>query len=181
VAREDFRVPEQALGSDGLSRPWYYEMQDLGFNYRITDLQCALGHSQLRRLDRFVARRRELVERYGARLSSLRAAGSIVLPAEADGRESAWHLYPIRIRRRRDTVYRELRDRGIGTQVHYLPVHLQPYYRDRFGTRGGLFPEAERWFGETLSLPLFPAMADADVDRVAEILTEILAPPEEAA
>lgn len=174
VAREDFRVPTQAVGPNGDARPWYYEMQEVGFNYRITDLQCRLGSSQLARLANFVERRRQLAARYAALLGACSGKGVLRLPREAPGRESSWHLFAVRLRTGRDRAYLALRDRGIGTQVHYLPVHLQPYYRERFATAEGLCPVAEAYFEEALSLPLFPAMADGDVDRVAAALAEVL-------
>jgi dTDP-4-amino-4,6-dideoxygalactose transaminase len=149
-------------------------MHDLGFHYRITDLQCALGSSQLRRLDRFVARRRELAARYDRRLRALEDAGHLSLPRDVNGAESSRHLYPVRIPGRRDEVYLRLRASGIHTQVHYTPVHLQPFYRENFGTTPGQCPTAEGYFEDALSLPLFPAMGDADVDRVAEALETIL-------
>lgn len=170
VAREGFRCPEQCVGPGGAPRPWYYEMQDLGFNYRITDLQCALGLAQLARLPDFVKRRRELAARYAASLAPLVSEGLLRLPAEVSGRESSWHLYPVRIPSRRDEAYLALREAGILAQVHYTPVHLQPYYRESFGTGPGDCPAAEAYFEEGLSLPLFPAMGDDDLDRVVDRL-----------
>jgi len=174
TSRSDFRLAGQAVGKSGEPRPWYYEAQELGYNYRLTDIQCALGQSQLRRLGRFVARRRELVRRYEERLRPGVEMGLLRLLREPEGRESSWHLFPIRIPARRDEAHLALRERGIGTQVHYIPVHLQPYYRERFGTGPGDCPEAEAHFEEALSLPLFPAMGDGDADRVAAALLDVL-------
>ena len=157
--------------------PWYYEMQALGPNYRITDMQCALGLSQLGRLDRFLARRREIAARYTAAFSE---SPLIVTPYQAPDRENAWHLYMLRLALKRMTktrrqVFEALRARGIGVHVHYIPLHLQPYYRDRFGTRRGDFPEAEAFYDAALTIPLFPAMTDAEVGRVIEAVLETVA------
>ena len=156
--------------------PWYYEQQVLGFNYRITDLQCALGTSQLRRLDANIARRRAIAARYDRLLRDVRhvtAAGS------GDPRAaSAWHLYAVLIDftaagRDRAAVMNGLRERGIGTQVHYIPVPAQPYYR-QLGCDPAAFPGAARWYERELSLPMFPAMTDDDVDRVVAALADVL-------
>jgi len=139
-----------------LSRPnegdWYYEQSSLGYNYRMTDMQAALGLSQLRRLDDFLARRRELVARYDRLLVDLPLRTQARLP----GRQSAWHLYPVCLdtaRVRRKTVFDRLRAAGIGVNVHYIPVHTQPYYQ-ALGFRFGDFPEAEAYYAGALSLPL---------------------------
>ncbi|GAB4257785.1 MAG: UDP-4-amino-4,6-dideoxy-N-acetyl-beta-L-altrosami ne transaminase [Deferrisomatales bacterium] len=155
-------------------RPWRYEMRELGFNYRITDLQCALGRSQLDKLASFVERRARLARLYRRALADLEARDLLALPVEPPGRASAWHLFAVRLPRDRDRMHRELAARGIGTQVHYTPVHLQPYYRERFGTGAGDCPAAERYAARTLSLPLFPAMGDRDVGRVVEALRALL-------
>lgn len=155
--------------------PWYYEMHEPGFNYRLNDLQCALGISQLRRLSGFVERRRKLRDRYAALLSGL---GAHVRPITvAPGCEPAWHLSVALIDFKalgttRSRVMRQLRDKSIGTQVHYIPVHLQPYYRDRYQTP--TLPGAESYYARCLSLPLFPSMVEDDVDRVVEALAEVL-------
>jgi dTDP-4-amino-4,6-dideoxygalactose transaminase len=167
------RDPARLTRNDG---PWYYEQHDLGYNYRITDIQCALGLSQLRKLDRFVARRRGLVARYREALAEL--ADDLILPMEEAGSISSYHLLVARIRggaARRRRVFDALAARGIRCQVHYIPVHLQPWYREHVGTREGDFPRAEAFYADCLSLPLFPAMADRDVDRVAGALGTALA------
>lgn len=160
------RDPGRLTRRDG---PWYYEQTDLGFNYRMTDLQAALGLSQLAKLPHFVARRRELVEHYRARLAG--RADDVRLLIESAGRTSSYHLLVAGIaggaaRRRR--VFDLLLARGIRPQVHYIPVHLQPWYREYCGTRPGDFPHAEHYYAGCLSLPLFPAMTDADCDRAAD-------------
>jgi perosamine synthetase len=156
--------------------PWHYEMLMLGFNARMPDLNAALGLSQLGKLDRFVARRREIAARYHRELADLPGC---VLPGPEDPARSSWHLYPLqlefdRIGKSREKLVIELRDRGIGTQVHYPPVPLQPFYRERFGYREGQFPGAERFYARALTIPLFPAMSDEDVDRVVDALHEAL-------
>lgn len=154
---------------------WFYEMIRLGYNYRMTDMQAALGIIQLRRLGEGISRRRRLAMLYGQQLNGLE---SVVLPPPEDNVRSAWHLYPIRIRSRtasRRTVYEHLRKQGILVQVHYIPIHLQPYYQERLGFRPGRFPRAEAFYEEELSLPLFATMTDEDVFRVSEAVREILA------
>src|SRR6266851_1184025 len=151
--------------------PWYYEQQDLGFNYRITDLQCALGLSQMKKLAAFVARRRDLVQRYTELLADRREELSFL--TEVPGRRSSYHLLVAQIRggsQRRRAVFERLNAVGIRPQVHYIPVHLQPWYRERFGYRDGDFPQAEAYYAGCLSLPLFPRMADSDLERSAAAL-----------
>jgi dTDP-4-amino-4,6-dideoxygalactose transaminase len=162
--------------TNGEANPWYYEMQEAGFNYRITDIQCALGLSQLGKLERFLSRRRELALRYDRLLSEL----PHVTPAQRDGRDrSAHHLYVVRIDfeavgRTRNFIMRELRANGIISQVHYIPLHTHPYYRAN-GHAGDTFPEAERYYGQALSLPLYYGLADADQDYVVSQLRRLLA------
>lgn len=150
---------------------WYYEQQGLGWNYRITDLQAALGASQVARLDAFLARRRASVARYDAMLEGL----PVLRPPRRRGAESAWHLYPVLLAdaATRHRVFSMLRGRGIGVQVHYLPVHLQPYYR-ALGFKPGDFPVAEAYAERTLSLPLFADLSDTQQDTVVAALAEAL-------
>jgi UDP-4-amino-4,6-dideoxy-N-acetyl-beta-L-altrosamine transaminase len=155
--------------------PWYYEQHDLGYHYRITDIQCALGLSQLRKLGRFVERRRALVERYREALADL--ASDLTLLLEQPTKRSSYHLLVAQIQggaERRRCVFEALAARNIRCQVHYIPVHLQPWYQNHVGTRDGGFPRAEAYYAGCLSLPLFPAMADRDIDRVASALRETL-------
>ena len=151
---------------------WYYEQQTLGFNYRITDIQAALGYSQLRRLDAWVARRRALAKRYDELLKDL---SEITLPRQhADG-QSAWHLYVIHVESaKRRVLFDQMRAAGIGVNVHYVPVYWQPYYQ-ALNFRAGYCPIAEHYYEGALSLPIFPAMTEADQDRVVETLRVILA------
>jgi dTDP-4-amino-4,6-dideoxygalactose transaminase len=156
--------------------PWYYEQHDLGFNYRITDFQCALGLSQLRKLDAFVARRRQLVRSYRERLADL--GGEVSLLTEIPGRHCSYHLLVARLRaggERRLRVVERLHAAGVRVQVHYIPVHLQPWYRRRFDFREGDFPQAESYYSGCISLPLFPRMTEGDVDRVCGALRAALA------
>jgi UDP-4-amino-4,6-dideoxy-N-acetyl-beta-L-altrosamine transaminase len=166
--------PEYAQDADGSANPWFYEMTDVGWNFRATDIQCALGLSQLKKLDRFIARRQELVARYDA---ALRPFAPLIRPVARVGGDPAWHLYVALIDfaalgKSRAVVMRALSAAGIGTQVHYFPVHLQPYYQERYGKQD--LPGANAYYARCLSLPLFPAMADADVDRVVAALAQIV-------
>jgi len=147
---------------------WYYEQVDLGYNYRLTDLHCALGESQIRRLDAFLARRRELAARYDRLLAEL----PLTRPWQhADG-QSAWHLYVVQVEERRK-VYDAMRAADIGVNVHYIPVHLHPHYR-ALGFKPGDFPHAEAYYARALTLPLFPRMSDGDQDRVVAALAKAL-------
>ena len=159
---------DAVLGERG---PWFYEMQDLGCNYRLTDMQCALGLSQLRRLDGFVARRREIAAAYNAAFAGLDWLRTPGLREPADAATTSWHLYTVQVEfaalgRTRSEVMARLRRDGVGTQVLYIPVHLQPWYRRTFGYAPGKCPVAEKFYARALSLPLFPAMTDDDVARV---------------
>ena len=173
-----FEDREAAFDGSGSANPWYYEMAEPGFNYRLTDIHSALALSQLTRLDAFVERRRRLMDLYAERLAPL---APLVRPAvRVPWCRPAWHLCAVRIDfaaagRTRAGVMADLRARGIGTQVHYIPVHRQPYWRKRCGDLA--LPGADAHYAQTLSLPLFPAMADADVDRVAGALAETLGLP----
>lgn len=155
--------------------PWYMEMQDLGFNYRITDFQCALGLSQLERLDGWVARRNEIAARYRELLAG--QEGLQLPPAAPDGSRHGYHLFVIGVRagaQARLEVFEALRAAGIGVQVHYLPVYRMPYYRDVLGVPQDECPNADAYYAGAISLPMFPGMADADVDRVVAELQRLL-------
>lgn len=163
------RDPAQMHGGPGPA--FYYEQVALGFNYRITDIQAALGASQLQRLPEMAARRQELVERY----DRLLAGRGWILPKRFDDRQSAWHLYVIEREdgdeAARDRLFESLRGHGYGVNLHYLPVHLQPYYRS-LGFGPGDFPHAERYAQRALTIPLFPAMTEDEQDRFVEALLE---------
>jgi len=147
---------------------WYYQQLQLGFNFRMTDMQAALGASQMRRLDAFVARRRQLVERYDERLRGL----PLVPPQRSPSGNPCWHLYVVQVDDRA-RVFEALRASGIGVNVHYIPVHRQPYY-EALGFRRGDFPEAERYYERAISLPLHPGLSDAQQDHVVEALRRAL-------
>lgn len=166
-----FIATDDAFDNGGNLNPWYYEMPELGFNYRLSDIHAALGLSQLAKLDRFIARRRALAARYD---SGLAALAPWVRPiGRMPGQDPAWHIYVVlidfeKIGKSRAAVMNALRAKDIGTQVHYIPVHRQPYYRARYGAFR--LPGADAYYARALSLPLFPSMRDADVDRVIEAL-----------
>ena len=149
---------------------WHSEMQDLGYNYRLSEVHCALGLSQMKRLDEFVARRRELAALY---LEQLAGVEGVILPTSTDGH--AWHLFALQVREdlHRD-MFMFLKENGINPQVHYRPVPLQPYYRQQFGYKIGDFPESERYYSRAMSLPLFPLMEDSDVRRVTDTIKKFL-------
>lgn len=146
--------------------PWYYQQIELGFNYRMTDIQAALGVSQMQRIDEFVERRHELARRYDRLLSDL----PLTLPWQAPEGYSAFHLYVVRVGTdSRRQLFDALRTANIGVNVHYIPVHTQPCYQ-RMGFAEGMFPESERYYAEAITLPMFPGMTDAQQDRVIESL-----------
>jgi dTDP-4-amino-4,6-dideoxygalactose transaminase len=153
--------------------PWYYQQIELGFNYRITDMQAALGLSQLGRLEQFLGRRRDIAAGYARLLADV----PVTLPWQRPGAESAWHLYVIRVGgdgpHGRRAVFEALQAAGIRVNVHYIPVHLQPYY-SRMGFSAGDFPEAERYYEEAISLPMYFGLGDSDQRHVAEQLGRIL-------
>lgn len=154
--------------------PWYYQQVELGFNYRITDIHCALGLSQMKRLEKFIHRRRQLARRYDKLLAGL----PLTLPWQHPGAESSWHLYVVRlqldkIQKSHLQVFEELRAAGIGVNLHYIPVHTQPYYR-QLGFRPGQFPEAEKFYTEAISLPMFAKLTNAEQDCGVKVLREIL-------
>ena len=148
---------------------WYYEMQELGFNYRITDFQCALGISQLKRLGKFLERRREIVNIYNKELSKI---NEIILPVEKPYIKSSWHIYYIRLKnsQRRINLFEKLHKHNIGVQVHYIPVHLQPYYKKNFDYKVGDYPKAEEYYKSTITLPLYAEMTDNKIKYVVDIL-----------
>ncbi len=149
---------------------WFYEMVDLGYNYRLTDIQCALGLSQMSRLAKSLKRRRAIARRYDEAFAAIPGIEPLAVSPDV---VHAYHLYvvrldPARMGMDRDAAFRLLRERGIGVNVHYIPVHLHPYYRTRMGTGPGMCPVAEAAYERILSLPMFPAMTDADVERVVD-------------
>lgn len=171
---DPIQLPEQAE-TNGVRNPWYYEMRELGFNYRITDIQCGLALSQFKKLDRFIARRRELVNTYDAAFAGMRNCR----PAQVTGRDqSGHHLYVIRIDFEAATLNRgqlmqELRARQIGSQVHYIPVPAQPHYRG-LGFRPEDYPNAQKYYQEALSIPLFYDLTDAQQEHVIATLKALI-------
>ena len=149
---------------------WFYQQIELGYNYRMTELQAALGVSQMTRLDEFVARRHALAERYDALLADL----PLTLPHRNPNNRSALHLYPVQVQpesgKTRQQVFDYLRAHGIGANVHYIPVHTQPYYRQRFGFAHGDFPAAEAYYAGAISIPLYFGLTEAEQDKVVEVL-----------
>ncbi len=170
------KEPGMLLNNDpDFTGPWYYEMQELGFNYRMTDMQAALGVSQMKKLDRFATRRREITACYN---NAFKDVSFLTIPFEKEGLWSAFHLYVLKIDfnalgKNRTQVMQQLREKGVGTQVHYIPVHLQPFYRMNFGFRPGDFPISERYYQQCLSIPLFPKMTDNDVNLVIESIKNL--------
>jgi UDP-4-amino-4,6-dideoxy-N-acetyl-beta-L-altrosamine transaminase len=172
----DFQNPELALAADGTVNPWYYEVAEISHNLRASDINCALAASQLGKLGQFLGQRRAHMERYRTRLAELTPAVTLA-PWDAD-LEPGWHLCAVQIDFEllptdRRTLMLRLRDRGIGTQVHYLPVNLHPFYRNRYGEID--LPGALSYYQRTLSLPLYPTMTSADVDRVVDELAACIA------
>lgn len=147
---------------------WFYEMMDLGYNYRITDFQCALGISQLRKLPKFLQRRREIAARYDDALASLAEINPLSVRPDV---LHAYHLFVVRLDEQktcksRNQIFQELRAVGISANIHYIPVHLHPFYRERFGTGLGLCPVAEEMYERIISLPIFPGLRSDDVEQV---------------
>jgi UDP-4-amino-4,6-dideoxy-N-acetyl-beta-L-altrosamine transaminase len=165
---------DPALMTHEADGPWYYQQVDLGFNYRMTELQAALGVSQMERLDQYVERRHQLAERYDELLAEL----PVTTPWQYPDSYSGLHLYVIRLQldkigKTHRQVFESLREQGIGVNLHYIPVHTRPYYQ-RMGFQGGDFPEAERYYSEAISLPMFQTLNEAQQGRVVEALGKAL-------
>lgn len=173
------RFRNHGISSDARQRhasgQWHYEMVLLGFNYRLTDIACALGLSQLKKLEANLARRREIAARYSAVFWNL---PGVIVPSVRPNVNPAWHLYPIRVNPAqlntdRAHVFRALRAENIGVNLHYIPVHLHPYYRDQFGYQGGEYPAAEAAYEQLISLPMFHGMTDQDVEDVIAAVSKV--------
>ena len=173
------RFRNHGISSDALQRQtagqWHYEMVLLGYNYRLTDVACALGLSQLKKLEANLARRRQIASLYAA---AFRKVPSVIPPSVRADVNPAWHLYPIRfdldhLKTDRGQLFRALRAENIGVNVHYIPVHLHPYYRDHFGYRGGEYPGAEGAYDRLISLPMFHGMSDEDVRDVIHAVGKV--------
>lgn len=150
--------------------PWFYQQLDLGYNYRITDIQCALGCSQMRKLDKFLKRRRELVERYN---NAFIECDNIVTPYQLSDTQSGWHLYIVQVKNHdRKQVFETLRDKGIGVNVHYIPVYMHPYYQEH-GYKDVHCANAEEIYSHIISLPLYPGLTDDQQDYVIDTLKQL--------
>ena len=165
--------PELMEKNDG---PWYYEMHKVGFNYRITDFQCALGHNQLNRLESFVEKRRGIAKYYDDFFSK---DGRLIYPAVSGDAKHAYHLYPLQIKFDelkivKKEYYRRLEGKNIFLQVHYIPVHLQPFYRKKFGFKPGDFPVSEKYYERVFSIPLYPSLDQNDLEYISTALIEAL-------
>lgn len=178
---EGFGSDEAAFTEKG---PWVYEMQELGFNHRITDIQCALGRSQLKKIDGFITRRAEIVARYNASLANIPWLQTPQVPewlrptSDAPASRISWHLYTVlidfaQIGKTRTDVMNELRSRGVGSQVLYIPVHLQPWYRHNYGYKPYKCPIAEELYPKFLSLPLYPSLSDEDIKYVVRSVYDL--------
>lgn len=157
--------------------PWYHEMHELGFNYRLSDIQCALGLSQLKKLDSFINRRNEIAALYS---NLLRKYPFIKTPSVGGKAKSAFHLYPARIDFEglgvnKGLWFELMRKTGINLQVHYIPVHLQPYYQKAYGFKKGDFPRAEKFYSQEVSLPIYPLLADEEIGAVVEAIVSTIA------
>jgi perosamine synthetase len=164
---------QSALRNEG---PWYYEIPNPGYNFRLTDFQCALGISQLRKLDRFVERRRQIVATYNRAFADI---DELTEPTELPYVKAAYHIYVVQLRTDklkvdRKGVFEALRAENIGVNVHYIPLHLQPFYKREFGYNMGDYPRAERYYERAITLPVFPRMTDADVRNVIEAVQKVI-------
>jgi perosamine synthetase len=162
--------PENLLRQEG---PWYYEQQMLGYNYRITDFQCALGLSQLKKLDEFIEIRKSIVSTYNDAFSSRK---ELIIPYKGKETSSAWHLYVLRFNNKLDRlkIFTSLRNKGIGVNVHYIPVNLHPYYVKTYGYRKGDLPRAEAYYNDAITLPLYPGMSRDDIKYVIHSVLEAI-------
>lgn len=167
------RVPElMTKEADG---PWYYQQIDLGFNYRMTDMQAALGYSQMHKVDKFVARRRELAARYNELLKDL---DMLKLPYQNESTASSWHLYIVRvdfskINKNKKQIFAEMKDKGVCLNLHYIPVHTQPYYENLGFTKGD-FPISEKYYEEAFTLPLYYALTNEQQNNIVSSLKDVL-------
>ena len=162
--------------SHGIAKPanhplWYQEMIEMGYNYRITDIQAGLGLSQFKKLDKFLSRRQEIALKYIEAFGKIK---EIILPPHQHWTNHAWHIFPIQLENLdRNIIYDKLLKLGIKCQIHYLPIHLHPYYQNKLGYRRGDFPNAEKYFSRCLTIPLFPAMNKKMVNKVIREITKL--------
>ena len=167
------RDPKLMTGTaDG---PWYYQQIDLGFNYRMTDMQAALGYSQMQKVNEFISKRRYLAKRYNELLKNI---NGIQLPDQNEDTKSSWHLYVVRvdfskISKTKNQIFAEMKEKGICLNLHYIPVHTQPYY-ENLGFKGGDFPNSEKYYEEAFTLPLYYSLTDEQQDHIVKSLVEVL-------
>ena len=188
ILTDDHKLEEKVrlLRSHGMTKdpnilekdegPWYYEMHEVGFNYRITDFQCALGINQLKKLDDFVAKRRKIAQRYDEAFGS---DERFIIPTVSGKVGYSYHLYPLQVEFDvvgigKATFFEAMRKRGINLQVHYIPVHLQPYYMKRFGFKSGDFPIAEEFYANEISIPIYPDLKNSDVESISTQMLNII-------
>lgn len=169
------RDPKQFTLSEKISdhsspcvMPYYYEMHELGYNYRLSDFQCALGLIQLKRLDEFIKRRREIWKHYTTEFSKIDGLNT---PVERENVSSAWHLYVAQVEKR-DELFSYLREKDIGVHAMYIPVHLQPYYQKNLGYKKGDFPKAETYFEKCLVIPMFPTLKDSEIEYIIKTVKD---------
>ena len=174
-----FRQHGMLKGEDTLRNKdsWYYEIHNLGHNFRITDFQCALGLSQMKKLDRFIERRREIAARYHKAFSQIE---EIITPVEKEKVKAVYHIYVIQLRTEmlkvgRREIFEALRAENIGVNVHYVPVHLHPFYQRELGYKKGDYHRAERYYERAITLPIFPKMSDEDVEDVIKAVKKVIA------
>ena len=164
---------DQLENNDG---PWYYEMYEVGFNYRITDFQCALGSSQLQKLDQFVQRRREIAGKYNESFSN---NDMLLIPETHSSTNHAYHLYPLQIDFEKlpfttPQFFENMKQAGIRLQVHYIPIHTQPFYKNKYGFELGDFPMSEQFYDRAISIPLYPSLTDVEVEKVVTDITKFV-------
>lgn len=176
---EDYYRKLQLFRSHGIEKTdhaiqqgdWYYEMTDLGYNYRMTDIQAALGLTQLKKIENFIERRHEIVEMYN---NGLEDNPNFIIPKQLEDTKSGWHLYMIQLKltKSRQEVFNKMRDRNIGVHVHYIPVYWHPYYQN-LGYEKGICPIAEHWYNNVLTLPIHPSLSNKEIEFIINSLKEI--------